>query len=215
MATITTKYDVGDRVFHATSYRTNVKLPCPDCLGQKKWQAISPAGRGYLFDCPRCAVMFQSDRNLSLSREQHVAVVTPLTIGSVGLRNYGEQTPEYMCRETGVGSGSVYAEADLFETHEEAVAAANAKAAAGNERLAENPALFTGNLKVAYYQIDMASADAAKRETRDLRYSVEYLVQDILDLFDGEWRGPPKLDEVVEIMRKHVPSCVPEDAEVA
>ncbi len=66
----------------------------------------------------------------SLARQRAVASARTLTIGSVRIdtaaRDYSEPV-EYMCVETGIGSGSVYRESHLFETESAALVAAEAE----------------------------------------------------------------------------------------
>lgn len=129
MAVIETKYSIGDRVFFATTRMERRQHPCPDCLGTKKWQAQSPAGQAYEFACPRCTATYQGERELSLGYTMHTPYTRALTIGSVRFNDHGDSGPSYMCVETGIGSGNVYRENDLFPDQSIAEAAAAAKAA--------------------------------------------------------------------------------------
>src|SRR5690606_21980316 len=66
MATIETKYGIGDVVWHASTVSETKTRDCPDCKGERKWSVTSPAGGEYSIACPRCAASFMSDRDLSL-----------------------------------------------------------------------------------------------------------------------------------------------------
>jgi hypothetical protein len=168
MTTITTKYSVGDRVWHGWTTTERKQHPCPDCLGQRKWQAKSPAGGEFEFSCPRCASSYHGNRDLSLDYTMHTAAVTPLTVGSVGFEtNYqtGQLEPRYMCNETGIGSGTVYYERDLYPTEDEARRAADTRAKINNA----DPEGWVAkqyflSLSVCDYQLQSAVLEAAKND---------------------------------------------------
>lgn len=217
MGTLTTKYDVGQTVWYASTQSGSRRLPCPDCHGTKRWQAISPAGRGYLFDCPRCSRSYQSDRNLSLDVYDHKPYVHSVTIEQIGWDTHGG-TPQatYMPWKS-PGGGSVYRESDLFETEEAALAVAEAKAAEANSHWLSRPDVFKGNLEVSDYQIDLAAAKAAQREERDLRYEVQYLIEDLVELAtdasEYEWdKITPK--KLIKAVQKRFERWLPDDLEV-
>lgn len=131
MAIIETKYSIGDVVYCASTTIEKKQHPCPDCLDTKKWKAISPAGGEYEFSCPRCSRSnYLSNSGLSLDYSIFVPLTSKLTIGSVRV-DTSDKT-QYMCVETGVGSGSLYDEDRLFPTELEAHAAAQVMASASN-----------------------------------------------------------------------------------
>lgn len=203
MATLTTKYNIGDVVWYASTRHSTKRLPCPDCLGQREWQAISPAGRGYLFACPRCSQNFQSSRDLSLDVPCHVPSVTRLTIGQVGWHNdhwdQSKSGPQYMCHETGIGSGSQYYEHTLFDTEEEALRVAEAKADEISKNILENPNYYWGHLKVCDYQIDVAAVKAAERKASAISYDFQDFGNNVADLLEETWLSR---DELARKLRK-------------
>lgn len=167
MATITTKYSVGDKVFHAWTSTERKKHPCPDCKGERKWTAKSPAGAEYTFDCPRCSASYNSDRDLTLDYTASVPCTKQLTIGSIQFntaQTSWDHGSRYMCQETGVGSGTVYNEADLFLTEAEAFAAAQIKATLANTETEWIVKLYDKSLRISDYQLDSAAMRAAKEE---------------------------------------------------
>ena len=131
MAVIETKYGIGDKVWFANLTTQTFEHPCPDCLGSKTWVAESPAGAKFEVPCPRCSTSYQANHKLSLRYSKFVPSVSQLTIGSIranteiGAHDSGNS---YMCNETGVGSGQVYREDNLFETREQATLSAQAQA---------------------------------------------------------------------------------------
>lgn len=167
MATITTKYSVGDKVFHAWTSTESKRHPCPDCKGERKWTAKSPAGTEYTFDCPRCSASYNNDRDLTLDYSASVPCTKQLTIGSIQFntaQTSWDHGSRYMCQETGVGSGTIYNEADLFLTEEEAFAAAQTKATLANTETKWIVQLYNKTLKISDYQLDSAAMRAAKEE---------------------------------------------------
>lgn len=182
MATLTTKYSVGDSVFHAGTLSVRKQHPCPDCKGQKKWKAISPAGGEYEFGCPRCSTRYMNDRDLSLDYFAFEASVSKLTIGSIQVNTAEgswDKGNRYMCRETGVGSGTVYNEIDLYRTEEEALEAGRVKASLANSETKWVVQQFNKSLELSDYQIEHAMVKLAKDEESKARS----LLWNIGDLF--------------------------------
>lgn len=182
MATITTKYSVGDKVFHASTTTERKKHPCPDCKGERKWTAKSPAGSEYTFDCPRCSASYNSDRDLTLDYSAFVPSVRRLTIGSVQFNSAPDSWnngARYMCQETGVGSGSVYSESDLFLTEEEALAAAQIKATLSNTETDWIVKLYDKSLRISDYQLE----NAALLEAKEAKNRASSMLWNLGDLF--------------------------------
>jgi hypothetical protein len=174
MAVITTKFSVGDRVWHAGTTTARKQHDCPDCLNTRKWQAVSPAGHEYAFGCPRCGAQYSSFSDLRLDYTAHVPSVAARTIGSVRVDTHpgfsGDDDPHtYMCTETGVGSGNVYRERDLFATEDEATKAAEAKAALANTTTEWIVKLYDKALEISDYQLENAALKAAKDESSRAR----------------------------------------------
>ncbi len=121
MATIEIKYGIGDKVWgFGTDYVTK-RLECPDCLGTKKWTITFADGRSEDTKCFTCSRSYEGSLGYIPYNEWQPTVI-PLTIGEI----YGFENgrARYMCKETGIGSGTIYSEEKLFSTKEEAVASA-------------------------------------------------------------------------------------------
>lgn len=194
MAVIETAYDVGDTVWHASTHQTSRQHPCPDCLGERKWTARSPAGTDYEVACPRCATPYMSNRTLGLTYMWHEPAVSKLTIGLVRANADtwdGPAKHEYMCRETGVGSGSIYKEADLYPTEEAARAAADMKASLANTDAKGWAAKqYADTAQFSDYQLNDAAVRAAEAATTNLGCRIQYLMEDL--------KEAESLDEVKE-----------------
>jgi hypothetical protein len=157
VATITTQFSVGDVVWHAGTTTERKQHSCPDCLGERRWKAIAPSGCEYEFRCPRCAASYQSNRELSLYYTAHVPHVSRLTIGSIQFNSNAsswDSGERYMCHETGVGSGTVYDGAKLFETEEAARDAAETFARLADEQADWIGKLYDKTLELSDYQLE-------------------------------------------------------------
>lgn len=206
MAIITTKYSVGDVVYHAGTTTARKPHPCPDCKGERKWKAISPAGSEYEFSCPRCAASYQSNRELSLDYTAHVPNVTRLTIGSVQFNSASggwDAGARYMCRETGVGSGTVYAEDKLFSTEEEARQAAETFATVANTETPWVTKLYDKTLELSDYQLEGALLKVAKDEQSKAR-SLLYNIGDLFASIDEASDKDAVLEAVDDYKRYHL-----------
>ena len=181
MASIETKYSIGDVVYHAAIHQTTKQHPCPDCKGEGKWKAISPAGSEYQFSCPRCSANFQSNHALSLRYQSYAPFVSALTIGSVRVDTASDRRVEYMCVETGVGSGSIYYEGDLFPSHEEATTVAQIRAAEADKSVEWVAKLYDTTLHLSDYELSNAEREANRAEHSEKMYRIR-------DFFDNlEW----------------------------
>lgn len=182
---ITPKYEIGQRVFWATYIAEERTHPCPDCLDTRKWSATSPAGNDYTFSCPRCSKVYQSSQGLNLRYETMVPRTESRIIGSYRVDSNDVENPvHYMCRETGVGSGSVYREKDLFETEEEAVAAADALAAMRNLERMNDPEIkkvFDQRIDLCNFELKKAEHEYEEAESKVALRALEYKVIDLLD----------------------------------
>lgn len=171
MATIETKFGMGDVVWHAATTTEVKSHPCPDCLGSREWEARSPAGGVFKVACPRCGRGYQSNRALNLSYSVHAPYVRRLTIGLVRANAGGDRGHEYMCAETGIGSGSLYYEDRLFATEAEALAHATSMAAMANADANGWVAKqYSETVEFADYQLkdaEIASTQSASRRFGD------------------------------------------------
>ena len=128
----TPKFAIGDVVYWPTTETTREPAPCPDCLGTRRWKVTTPAGTEMEAECQRCtgysriADLPKPERLVSKPSVRRLTVgkITATTHASYGNRD----CVEYMCSETGIGSGSIYQESQLFATEDEAMVSATAEA---------------------------------------------------------------------------------------
>lgn len=192
MAIIETKYSIGDVVWFASTTTEQKQHPCPDCNDTKKWAAISPAGNEYTFVCPRCSTRFNGHDELRLTYTAHVPTARRMTIGSVQFNSAKEgwdAGARYMCMETGVGSGSVYEEARLFEAESDALIYAQTLADTANATHPSIVSQYNRSLEISDYQLESAllkKAEDAKRRARQLLWNLNDLFDTIKEADDKD-----------------------------
>lgn len=123
MTLIQTKFSIGDTVYAPQAEHETVQVECPDCLGTKTWRAVLPNGEEHDFSCPTCSYGYEVRGTIGSYEVQ--SRVRVLTIGSVRVDTAhvgSREGPQYMCKETGVGSGTMWPEASLHATYAEAEA---------------------------------------------------------------------------------------------
>jgi hypothetical protein len=182
MTTITTKYDIGQKVYYASTCVEQKQHPCPDCHGTKRWKALSPAGTEYEFDCPRCSTGYRAEDELSLDYAILAPTVSKLTIGSVRVdtKPFGrDDQVSYMCVETGVGSGSIYNESKLFLTEEEALKVATAMCIQTENQPQWMPILYNKTLNISDYQLADGREHLEKTKLYELQWKFVDLLADI------------------------------------
>lgn len=143
------KFQQGQRVFYGTITDTHTTLDCPDCLGVKTWTVTTRRGETLDVPCARCQRRWGSPVDTGLTLIEWRANVRPLTVGQVRIvspardRDYDDPVT-YMCEETGIGSGSVYKESQLFATEAEALCEVEGRMAIQRvERDAKNSTQWT------------------------------------------------------------------------
>jgi hypothetical protein len=202
MATITTKYSIGETVYFASTVTETKCHPCPDCLGKKIWTVTSPAGTDYTFPCPRCSAHYSSNDELRLDYSRYAPVVRKMTIGSIkhdsAYHDWDKLTAktQYMCRETGVGSGSVYDEDLLFPTEEEAMQAAQLLASEQNLTTHWVVQRYNKTLAISDYQL----ANGKIKLAADATFRASSMLWNLADLFSRieEARNKDEIREAVE-----------------
>lgn len=202
MTVIETKYSVGDTVWLAATTTTQKQHNCPDCLGSRKWEAKSPAGDDFTFSCPRCTANYSAHDELSLTYTAHAPRVERLTIGSVRVNTAdterGDEPVSYMCRETGVGSGTVYRQSQLFPSKDEAEKSAALLAKTRDKEVSWVAKRYDRTLQISDYQITNAAMQCATRE----RHAAGRLLWTLSELFDAIQEADDK-DAILEAIDEY------------
>ena len=142
------KYKIGDIVWADLGYYGETKVVCPDCLGKQEWDVKTPAGESFKLGCGTCEQGWNNSVGY-IAKYGPVAKVSRLTVGSVRTDTASKDEPiSYMCVETGIGSGVVYRENQLYFLESEALAAANKSAIEHTKYITEqNEQRLTNNKK--------------------------------------------------------------------
>lgn len=176
------RFAIGQKVWGATTRDAAEELGCPDCLGKKMWQVTSPAGTVGEVACPRCG-----GHGVLLLRSVR-GEVRELTVGSVRIDTQErEDHVEYMCEETGIGSGTLHAERLLFLTREGAQVEAEMMSARGRARLEEGDReRERAEIRsLSMWQLRDAAVIAAEGETSRTKSCLNRLMERLAGLEDG------------------------------
>jgi len=127
------KYKKGDKVFAADRTYSDEKITCPDCCGTKNWTVVFADGEAVQVDCQTCKRGYEGPYGV-IYFKQWKPFVHELNIGEIRF----DKEFSYMCVQTGIGSGRLWPEAQLFATHKEAEIQAEADHQENMKSLARN-----------------------------------------------------------------------------
>jgi hypothetical protein len=120
---IYTKFDFGDRVYHIGRARKMVQSNCPVCKADGEILLPKADGEQKLYICPEC-----HGRKVNIEYLPLAWAITQVgMIGNIRVELYPNQSRyykderKYMLVETGINSGTLYDEKDLFGTEQEAL----------------------------------------------------------------------------------------------
>lgn len=129
---LTSKYDLNQKVYKIWRLTETIGTPCGVCSGTGRLALVNggsvPCTHAY--KSPHC-----DNGKVRTELVHRWAVTAILTIGQVraqatvprGCLSDDDNGVRYMCYETGVGSGTVHNERDLFATRDEALAECEAR----------------------------------------------------------------------------------------
>lgn len=109
------KYKIGQKVWNAGATWGQTPQPCKICQGLGRIEASHVMGTSSI-QCPMC---YGKGTDGACS---FVPYVKLLTVGGIRVETWARKGEEvgYMCKETGVGSGTIYYEPRLFASEREA-----------------------------------------------------------------------------------------------
>lgn len=190
----TPKWKVGDTVFTVETRDGQETAQCPDCLGTGTWEVRSRAGFETTAQCPRC------NGAGKLGLRSRVALVRQLTVGSLRVSTvayHDDEHVEYMCDETGVGSGSIWRESRLRATREEATEAAEFAAAIERDGLDKGlPGEERRQIRyLNKYQMRDAELKSSDHRAWSAEYDYNRLMEKIASLEAGTFLSSYGFDE--------------------
>lgn len=187
------KYKIGDTVYVADAKSEKASHPCPDCLGTRKWEVHTPGGETFQVECQRCpsAAWLRISDIPSLEYSKSAPVAKRLTIGSIRIdtanerNSWGNDVVQYMCHETGIGSGSVWDERRLHASEEEAMQVAIRECDENNARNDKTPERVN-QIHGHHLTLCNALVANAKKAESDAKYRLRYFKEDIADKLKDE-----------------------------
>lgn len=182
-------YAIGDTVYYPIVETERYQLSCPDCLGEKKWKAISPTGTEYSVGCPRCAASsYSSNAKLpSLWVERAVAKAAARVITGISIDAAGSSWKDGIEYRSSFDNRSYYTmrEHEVYPTEEGALAAAEVKAAEKNAEIAEKPQTLVAQ-HFESLKFDEARWDEFKTGIWHTQYHAANLIERVKQALDGE-----------------------------
>lgn len=113
MAIIETKYNLGDVVYNAYYYHDSYFEKCHDCDGTGKWKV---EGKDLQIECQTCNQHYRQAQHTGKVRKfKYFPKVRKLTIGQIRAQVGHDPEIRYMCKETGLGSGTLWSESMLVK----------------------------------------------------------------------------------------------------
>lgn len=130
MAILETKYNLGDIVFSPSTENTPYWEKCTSCDGTGSWKV---EGRDIKVNCTKCGDAYRKG-NGRIQKFTYQPRVDILTVGQIRIEHdLTQHKVQYMCEETGIGSGTLHYEKTLFQTKDEALVVAQGMANKSNE----------------------------------------------------------------------------------
>lgn len=182
------KYDIGDTVYVGRYHTTTASYPCPDCLGSRQWEVRTPGGETFNVACERCPKesWLRILEIPTLQYSEHVPYVQKLTVGSIRIdtgnaqSSWSDDVVQYMCCETGVGSGTIWNESQLYASKELALRAATIECDEKNAQDEKTPERIT-KMYGRHLRLCNAAVDHAERQASDAKYKLGYFKEDIAE----------------------------------
>jgi hypothetical protein len=182
------KFAKGQMVWFVSNTRSHASLPCPDCLGSKKWRVETPSGHTYEAACQRCCggfVYARHDEVPSLAYDVIAPAVGSMVVTGVEIRSRGTFGEDDAARTTYWAGSGGRTEDQLFATEAEAMAVAEVEAAALNAKSRATPeALAQKN--IGALRFEEARFDMFKNGLWQAWYAYRSLVEKLDEYLEGK-----------------------------
>jgi len=116
---ILTKFDIGQRVWAASTSGSPTRMVCPDCLGERVWACTLPNGEHINIECPTCNYGFDGSRGTVEGDYSYSADVHEGIVSKIAANTFDEEV-NYTILE----SGRYFNESVVFSSEAEARACA-------------------------------------------------------------------------------------------
>ena len=189
--TPTPKYKIGDSFWLTGTETETAQLPCPDCLGTRKWTLTTPAGFTHEVACLRCGTQYRSvslDNNVPpLTYTKHVAAPRFFTVRSVEVKIPAWHPGEEIRYCNGEHGGQVCYEPQAIDDPDVARSASEATAAIENAKQQATPeALQQKRFSGLQFEIAIEGASWSAR------YNAWRAYRELADLVEGMQKGEDK-----------------------
>lgn len=194
MSLPTPKFAEGDTVYLPRLDREDRRIPCPDCNDTGEWPITSPAGVEFTIGCPRCKGTVVMSELPPLRYIEWVPGVSAYVIDGVSLNS----KPDDWKPAVEYSSGSQRLDEDkVFATHDEAMAAVEARAAAQNTEHNQQPEVMQAR---SFGALSLKDADID--QTWRSRWNAWYAFHDLKESIDAaledrsEYNAKQRLDDL-------------------
>lgn len=119
MSTIKTKYSLKQVVYNAYCENMPYSVPCPDCDGTGYWEIANREKKVGCHTCNKETSWHNTPGKIT--KYKYFPRVQTLTIGQVQATIGHKAEIRYMCKETGLGCGTLWAEKSLTDNHDVAI----------------------------------------------------------------------------------------------
>lgn len=121
MATIKTKYNLKQVVYNAYCENSPYYVKCEDCDGTGYWEVANKDKKIGCHTCNKEGSWRNNPGKVTLYK--YFPRVQELTIGQIRATIGKDAEVRYMCKETGIGSGTLWNEKSLTDNEEYAIEA--------------------------------------------------------------------------------------------
>ena len=122
MSTIKTKYSLKEVVYNAYCENHPYTEPCPDCDGYGYWALVNKDQKVGCHTCNKEARWHNTPGKIT--KYKYFPRVFELTIGQIQATIGHSPKIQYMCKETGIGSGTLWPQEQLTDNYDTAREAA-------------------------------------------------------------------------------------------
>lgn len=123
MATLKTKYNLKQTVYNAYCTNQPYSVPCEDCDGTGYWKIANTEKTIGCHTCNKEDGWYNTPGKIT--KYKYFPGVQKLTIGQVRVTIGHQAEIRYMCKESGLGSGTLWSEKSLTDNYDLAVEASN------------------------------------------------------------------------------------------
>lgn len=197
----TPRFAIGATVYTAGIETEQRAFPCPDCLGTRKWEITTPAGTKAEMGCMRCGEWISTGlpdlKYVVAAPKVHTHQISGVTV-KLGQPVEYATAAHYVLREA-QPPGSSWSELIIHETHEAALAEAEAKATIKNLEIQTSP----GVMEKKHFSLSTLP-DARFDQFKNDVWSAFYRYRHLREQLDGLLKDKLSLKDLNEALREAI-----------